>query len=85
MDDSIDIPLTVRFRNQTPIDTLTMAASTGQRIIIHLATGEVDLCGLTPSEGASIVAYLHSLKSNPPDEKLRGALAELGALVLARQ
>ena len=54
MDDSIDIPLTVRFRNQTPIDTLTMAASTGQRIVIHLATGEVDLCGLTPSEGARL-------------------------------
>src|SRR5580704_3176807 len=27
---------------------------------------------MTSSEGASIVAYLHSLKSNPPDEKLRG-------------
>jgi hypothetical protein len=54
MDDSIPIPLTVRFRNQTPIDTLTMAASTGQRIISHLATGEVDLCGLTPSEGARL-------------------------------
>src|ERR1700736_3528106 len=27
---------------------------------------------MTSSEGESILAYLHSLKSNPPDEKLRG-------------
>lgn len=27
---------------------------------------------MTPSDGQSIVAYLRSLKSNPPDEKLRG-------------
>ena len=38
----------------TPVDTLTILASTGQRIVIHTDTGEVDLCGLEPSEGARV-------------------------------
>jgi hypothetical protein len=44
----------VFFANPPPRDTLTMQAANGQKIIIHLATGEVDLCGLTPSEGARL-------------------------------
>jgi hypothetical protein len=39
----------------TPPNTLTMAASTGAaKIVIHLDTGEVDLLGLEPSEGARL-------------------------------
>jgi hypothetical protein len=40
--------------NMAPTNTVTMRASTGQRIIIHLDTGEVDLCGLEVSEGARL-------------------------------
>jgi hypothetical protein len=38
----------------TPRNTFTMQASTGQKIVVHTDTGEVDLCGLEPSEGARL-------------------------------
>jgi hypothetical protein len=53
---SLTIAIEAELHSLTPIpvDTITMQAANGQRIVIHLATGEVDLCGLTPSEGARL-------------------------------
>jgi hypothetical protein len=48
-----DVPLVGEVRVPA-IDTITMQASTGQRIVIHTDTGEVDLGGLEPSAAARL-------------------------------
>ena len=48
-------------------DTLTMMASSGQKIIVHLDSGEVDLCGLKPSEGARLFWQAVALHYRTPE------------------
>jgi PQQ-dependent dehydrogenase (methanol/ethanol family) len=47
-----------------------------KNIIQGIPGTEMPAFPMTTSEGESIVAYLHSLKSNPPDEKVQGDAAK---------
>lgn len=70
MDDKLRIPIDqARLMGPLPPpDTLTMMASNGQKIVVHLDTGEVDLCGLTPSTGARLFWQSVALHYRSPPE-----------------